>query len=30
MCPDQMFYAYSQYQQGKDVAQVRIAVDKHR
>jgi hypothetical protein len=28
ICQDQAFYAYSQYQQGKDVAQVRIAVDK--
>ena len=28
ICRDQAFYAYAQYQQGKDIAQVRIAVDK--
>jgi hypothetical protein len=28
ICQDQTFYAYSQYQQGKDIAQVRITVDK--
>ena len=28
ICRDQTFYAYSQYQKGKGVAQVRIAVDK--
>jgi hypothetical protein len=28
ICQDQAFYASMQYQQGKDIAQVRIAVDK--
>ena len=28
ICRDQTFYANSQYEQGKDIGQVRIAVDK--
>ncbi len=28
ICQDQAFYAYSRYQKGDDIAQVRVAVDK--